>query len=60
MPLVGVIMGSSSDEAVVAETVSVLDQMGIETRLRSHPRTAPLRRSWSMLPARAAGASKCS
>ena len=29
MPLVGVIMGSSSDEAVVAETVSVLDQMGI-------------------------------
>ena len=33
MPLVGVIMGSSSDEAVVAETVSVLDQMGIENEV---------------------------
>ena len=33
MPLVGVIMGSSSDEAIVAETVSVLDQMGIENEV---------------------------
>ena len=30
MPLVGVVMGSRSDEALVQETVSVLDQMGIE------------------------------
>ena len=33
MPLVGVLMGSSSDEAIVAETVSVLDQMGIENEV---------------------------
>ena len=33
MLLVGVIMGSSSDEAIVAETVSVLDQMGIENEM---------------------------
>ncbi|MCH7626867.1 MAG: AIR carboxylase family protein, partial [Chloroflexi bacterium] len=33
MPLVGVIMGSSSDEAVVKETVDVLDQMGIENEV---------------------------
>ena len=33
MPLVGVIMGSSSDEATIAETVSVLDQMGIENEV---------------------------
>ena len=33
MPLVGVIMGSSSDEAIVAETVSVLNQMGIENEV---------------------------
>ncbi len=33
MPLVGVIMGSSSDEAVVQETVDLLDQMGIENEV---------------------------
>ncbi len=33
MPLVGVIMGSSSDEAIVAETMSVLEQMGIESEM---------------------------
>ena len=33
MPLVGVIMGSSSDEATIAETVNVLDQMGIENEV---------------------------
>ena len=30
MPLVGVIMGSKSDEAVVGEASEVLDQMGVE------------------------------
>lgn len=30
MPLVGVIMGSSSDEALIKDTVSVLEQMGID------------------------------
>ena len=30
MPLVGVIMGSSSDESLIKDTVSVLEQMGIE------------------------------
>ena len=30
MPLVGVIMGSKSDEGVVGETAEVLDQMGVE------------------------------
>ena len=30
MPLVGVVMGSKSDEAVVGETSEVLDQMGVE------------------------------
>ena len=33
MPLVGVIMGSSSDEAVVQETVDVLEQMGIDNEV---------------------------
>ena len=33
MPLVGVIMGSSSDEAVVKETVDVLDQLGIDNEV---------------------------
>ena len=33
MPLVGVIMGSSSDKAIVDETVSVLDQMGVENEM---------------------------
>jgi 5-(carboxyamino)imidazole ribonucleotide mutase len=30
MPLVGVIMGSSSDEPLIKDTVSVLEQMGVE------------------------------
>ena len=30
MPLVGVIIGSSSDEALIKDTVTVLEQMGIE------------------------------
>ena len=30
MPLVGVVMGSSSDKAVVGETSEVLDQLGVE------------------------------
>ena len=30
MPLVGVVMGSRSDEPVIQETAEVLDQMGIE------------------------------
>ena len=30
MPLVGIIMGSKSDEAVVGEASEVLDQMGVE------------------------------
>ena len=30
MPLVGVVMGSKSDEGVVGETAEVLDQLGIE------------------------------
>ena len=30
MPLVGVVMGSKSDEAVVGEASEVLDQMGVE------------------------------
>ena len=30
MPLVGVVMGSKSDEAVVGETSEVLDQLGVE------------------------------
>ena len=29
MPLVGVVMGSRSDEAIVRETSSVLDDMGV-------------------------------
>ncbi len=33
MPLVGVIMGSSSDEAVIKETVDVLEQMGIDNEV---------------------------
>ena len=33
MPLVGVIMGSSSDEGVVAETMGVLEQMGVEAEM---------------------------
>ncbi len=30
MPLVGVLMGSKSDEPIVKETTAVLDQMGVE------------------------------
>ena len=30
MPLVGVVMGSRSDEAIVRETASVLDDMGVD------------------------------
>lgn len=30
MPLVGIVMGSKSDEAYVKETVEVLDQLGID------------------------------
>ena len=34
MPLVGVIMGSSSDEATVNETVQVLEELGVEYEVR--------------------------
>ena len=41
MPLVGVIMGSASDEPVVQETIKTLEQLGIdyETRVMSAHRT---------------------
>ncbi len=41
MPLVGVIMGSASDEPVVQDTIKTLEQMGIdyETRVMSAHRT---------------------
>jgi len=37
LPLVGVIMGSASDEPVVQDTIKTLEQMGIdyETRVMS-------------------------
>ena len=34
MPLVGVVMGSASDEPVVQETVKVLEQLGIDYEVR--------------------------
>ena len=34
MPLVGVIMGSASDEAVVQETVDTLEQLNIDYEVR--------------------------
>ena len=34
MPLVGVIMGSASDEPVVQETVNVLEQLGVDYEVR--------------------------
>ena len=34
MPLVGVVMGSASDESVVQETVNVLEQLGIDYEVR--------------------------
>ena len=34
MPLVGVIMGSSSDEAIVDETVKVLEELGVDYEVR--------------------------
>ena len=34
MPLVGVIMGSSSDEATVNETVQVLEELGVDYEVR--------------------------
>ena len=34
MPLVGVVMGSASDEPVVQETVNVLEQLGIDYEVR--------------------------
>ena len=34
MPLVGVVMGSSSDEPVVQETVKVLEQLEIDYEVR--------------------------
>ena len=34
MPLVGVIMGSSSDEATVDETVKVLEELGVDYEVR--------------------------
>ena len=41
MPLVGVIMGSASDEPVVQDTIKTLEEMGIdyETRVMSAHRT---------------------
>ena len=41
MPLVGVVMGSASDEAVVQETVNTLEQLGVayEVRVMSAHRT---------------------
>ena len=34
MPLVGVVMGSASDEPVVKDTVSMLEQLGIDYEVR--------------------------
>ena len=34
MPLVGVVMGSASDEPVIQETVKVLEEMGIDYEVR--------------------------
>ena len=34
MPLVGVVMGSASDESVVQETVNTLDQLGVDYEVR--------------------------
>ena len=34
MPLVGVVMGSPSDEPIVQETVAVLEQMGVDYEVR--------------------------
>ena len=34
MPLVGVVMGSASDEAVVQETVNTLEQLGVDYEVR--------------------------
>ena len=41
MPLVGVIMGSASDEPVVKDTIKTLEEMGIdyEARVMSAHRT---------------------
>jgi len=34
MPLVGIVMGSASDEAVVQETVNTLEQLGVDYEVR--------------------------
>jgi len=34
LPLVGVVMGSASDEAVVQETVNTLEQLGVDYEVR--------------------------
>ena len=34
MPLVGVVMGSASDESVVQETVNTLEQLGVDYEVR--------------------------
>ena len=49
MPLVGVILGSSSDRPVIDDTVSVLDQMGIEHEVvvASAHRTPEKVREWA-------------
>ena len=49
MPLVGVILGSSSDRPVIEDTVSVLDQMGIdhEVVVASAHRTPDKVRDWA-------------
>ena len=36
MPLVGVIIGSKSDEPTIQETLRVLDELGIDNELRVH------------------------
>ena len=66
MPLVGVVMGSSSDEPLMQETSTVLEQMGIEhemvvmsahrtpEKVMEYGQTARSRGSEAIIAARAA------
>ncbi len=50
MPMVSVVMGSASDEAVVQESITVLEQMGVdyEVRVMSAHRTPDQVRKYAM------------
>ena len=50
MPLVGVLMGSASDEPIMRETTAVLDQMGVshEVEVMSAHRTPDKVRSYGL------------